>query len=80
MPFRATQYSPVPETIAPLDLKRLASWPTRQKLMLSIVYDLIDGVRNIEEIKFNSLLPPDVTEDALRILLSMKSIIIPVQM
>jgi hypothetical protein len=79
IPLRTIQYSPVPETIAPLDLKRLESWTTRQKLMLSIVYDLIDGTRNIEEIKSNSLLPAEVAEEALRVLLSMKLIVIPVQ-
>lgn len=78
IPPRPIPNSPVPKTIAPLDLDRLEGWTPRQKLMLSIVYDLIDGTANIEEIKSNSPLPPTVTEEALRVLLSMKLIVISV--
>ncbi|WP_151758568.1 hypothetical protein [Dictyobacter vulcani] len=78
IPVRPTQNSPVPKTIAPLNLDRLEGWTSRQKLMLSIVYDLIDGVTNIEEIKSHSPLPPAVTEEALRVLLSMKIIVMSV--
>lgn len=76
--LRATQHAPVPKTIAPLDFEKLESWTAKQKLMLSSVYDLIDGVLNIDDIKSNSILPAEVTEEALRLLLSMKLIVIPV--
>ncbi|GCE30764.1 hypothetical protein KDA_62480 [Dictyobacter alpinus] len=76
IPMRPTPNSPIPKTIAPLNLEMLEGWTSRQKLMLSIVYDLIDGVISIEEIKSKSPLAPAVTEEALRVLLSMKQIII----
>ncbi|GHO86319.1 hypothetical protein [Dictyobacter formicarum] len=78
VPPRSILNSPVPKTIAPLDLDRLEGWTSRHKLMLSIVYDLIDGTANIEEIKSKSPLPPAVTEEALRVLLTMKAIAISV--
>jgi hypothetical protein len=75
-PLRTTQHSPIPKTIAPLDFEKLESWTLKQKLMLSSVYDLIDGVLNIDDIKSNSILPTEVTEEALRVLLFMKLIVI----
>jgi hypothetical protein len=78
MPLNTMQHAPIPKAIAPLDLEKLESWTPRQKLMLSSVYDLIDGVLNIDDIKSNSILPAEVTEEALRVLLSMKLIIISV--
>lgn len=69
--------SPVPRKIAALDLDRLENWTYRQKLMLSIVFDAIDGHRSIEDIKNDVPLPPDVVEEALRLLMAMKVIVIP---
>ncbi|GCE08813.1 hypothetical protein [Dictyobacter aurantiacus] len=76
IPARPIPNSPVPKTIAPLDLDGLEGWTSKQKLMLSIVYGLINGAANIEEIKSKSPLPPSVTEEALRVLLAMKLIVI----
>jgi hypothetical protein len=45
--------------------------------MLSIVFDVVDGQRSIEDIKTDVPLPPNVVEEALRILLALKAIIIP---
>lgn len=78
LPPRPTQNSPVPKTVAPLNMDRLESWTSKQKLMLSMVYDLIDGNTSIDKIKSISPLPTEVTEEALRVLLSMKLITISV--
>jgi hypothetical protein len=69
--------SPVPRRIAPLDVEKLEGWTHRQKMMLSIVFDVVDGQRTIDEIIMDTPLSPTVVEEALRILLAMKVIIIP---
>jgi hypothetical protein len=74
--LRSTQGPPIPRRIAIPDLDKLEGWTTRQKMMLSIVFDLIDGQLDIEAIKARSPLPPDTTEEALRVLMAMKVIII----
>jgi len=78
IPPRPMPNAPVPRTIIQLNLDGLEGWTSKQKLMLSIVYDLVDGTANIEEIKSNSPLAPAVTEEALRVLLAMKVIVISV--
>jgi hypothetical protein len=69
-------YLPTPRVIAPLDVERLQGWTTTQKLMLSMVYDAIDGKKTIEDIKKEGPLPPNTIEEALRILLAMKVAVI----
>ncbi|GHP00964.1 hypothetical protein KSF_110110 [Reticulibacter mediterranei] len=69
--------SPIPQKIGSLDLEKLEGWTHRQKMMLSIVFDVVDGQRSIEDIKTDVPLPPNVVEEALRILLALKAIIIP---
>ncbi|QBD80939.1 hypothetical protein EPA93_35220 [Ktedonosporobacter rubrisoli] len=71
---QAEQNSPTPRIIAPLHLERLEGWTNSQKMMLSVVYEAINGQRNIEAIKVQAGLPPNVTEEALRILLALKVI------
>jgi hypothetical protein len=71
-----TQSAPVPRIVAPLDMVRLEGWSDQHKLMLSMVYEEIDGMRNIEEIKQRVPLTPNITEEALRILLALKSIVV----
>jgi hypothetical protein len=76
IPSRSNQGLPVPRRIATPDLDKLEGWTTRQKMMLSIVYDLIDGQLDIDAIRTRSPLAPETTEEALRILLTMKVIAI----
>jgi hypothetical protein len=45
-------------------------------MMLSMVYELVDGQHDIEVIKSKASLPADVTEEALRVLLALKVITI----
>jgi hypothetical protein len=71
------QSSPVPRKISSLDLERLEGWTNRQKMMLSIVFDVIDEQRTIEDIKNDVPLPPNVVEEALRVLIALKTITIP---
>jgi hypothetical protein len=70
--------SPVPRKLAALDLEKLDGWSTRQKMMLSLVFDAIDGQRSIEDMKNDVPLPPHVVEEALRILMALKVVTIPV--
>jgi hypothetical protein len=69
--------SPVPRKLASLDLEKLEGWTYRQKMMLSIVFDAIDGQRSIEDVKNDVPLPPNVVEEALRVLMALKVITIP---
>jgi hypothetical protein len=74
-------YSPVPRKTASLEreLERLTGWTSAQKHMLSTVYGAIDGRRSIDEIKKAVPLAPGGTDEALRILLALRVIIIPLQ-
>jgi hypothetical protein len=74
-------HSPVPRKIASLDreLERLTGWTSAQKYMLSAVYDAIDGRSSIDEIKKAIPLAPGGTDEALRILMALRVIIIPLQ-
>ena len=74
---RSPGSSPIPKRIALLDVEKLEGWTHRQKRMLSLVFDVIDGQRTVEVILTDTPLPPTVVEEALRILLAMKVIIIP---
>lgn len=72
-------HSPIPRKTASLEkeLERLTGWTSTQKYMLSAVYDAIDGRRSIDEIKRDVPLAPGGTNEALRILLALRVIIIP---
>jgi hypothetical protein len=66
--------APTPQVIARLDLNTLRGWTPQQQLILSAVFDVIDGRRSIEEIKMAVPLLPHVVEEALRVLLALKVI------
>lgn len=67
----ATYNTPVPKVIAALDLELLRGWSAKQKLMLSTVYEVIDGRKDIESLKKEVPLQANITEEALRVLLSL---------
>lgn len=75
-PPRPTHNAPVPSIVAPLDVTTLHGWTDQHKLMLTTVYRAIDGQRSIEELKRELPLRPEVTEEALRVLLALKVITI----
>lgn len=70
------QHAPVPRQIAVLDINRLEGWTSRHKKMLLLVYEAIDGQRSITDIQAEVPLPPEVVEEGLRILLTLKVIVI----
>lgn len=76
IPLNPTKNAPVPARIATLNLDRLEGWSQHHKMMLSMVYELVDGQHDIEVIKSKASLPADVTEEALRVLLALKAITI----
>jgi hypothetical protein len=68
--------SPIPQVTAVLNLDILHGWSTSHKMMLSVVYEAIDGQTSIDILKQTVPLPPHIVEEALRILLSLKCITI----
>lgn len=75
-PPRQEHSAPIPRIVAPLDITTLHGWTDQHKLMLTTVYRAIDGQRSIEEIKREMPLRPEVTEEAIRVLLALKVITI----
>ncbi|GCE45445.1 hypothetical protein EI42_02925 [Thermosporothrix hazakensis] len=69
--------SPIPQRVGQLDVDRLEGWTTRQKMMLSIVFELVDGQRSVMQIKEDAPLSPDIVDDALTILVNMRVITVP---
>ncbi len=68
-------FSPVPRRVASLPLERLEGWTDSQRTMLSMVYDSIDGLQDMEELKNSVPLPANVVEEALRMLLALRVIV-----
>lgn len=75
-PPRQEPGNPIPRIVAPLDVTTLHGWTDQHKLMLTTVYRAIDGQRSLNELKREMPLRPEVTEEALRVLLALKVIIL----
>ncbi|HTK06860.1 MAG TPA: hypothetical protein VL485_06820 [Ktedonobacteraceae bacterium] len=72
--MQPTAHEPVPRRIAALDLDKLQGWNAMQKMMLSLIFEAIDGQRTIAEIKAITPLKPAVIEEGLRILFALNVI------
>lgn len=59
---------PVPKVIAEIQLYMVSGWSLQQKQILQHVYGLIDGVRNIEQIKATAQVAPNIVEEIINIL------------
>lgn len=70
------QQPPIPRRTAELYVDRLVGWSSTHKLMLQVVYDQIDGRKDLNTIKKTVPLPSNVVEEALRILIALRVIII----
>lgn len=68
------QSSFIPRVIAPLDIRRLEGWTTKQILMVKLVYEVINGQKTIYDIQQDVPLPPAVVEEALRVLVALQVI------
>ncbi len=66
----------VPVAVSALYWERLSHWTPTQKQMLYSIFKMIDGVRTIREIKAGTALSPQVVEDALQVLLELRTITI----
>ncbi|HEX4206535.1 MAG TPA: hypothetical protein VHZ51_20520 [Ktedonobacteraceae bacterium] len=77
-PYQKGQLSSVPRIIAPLEpeMGRLTGWTAKQKYMLAMVYEAVDGRKTIEDIQREVPLSPNNTEEALRILVALKVLIV----
>jgi hypothetical protein len=75
-PYPVT-HAPVPRRIAPLETEKLGGeWTPLQKMMLSAVYETIDGQRSVDAIKATVSLPPKIVDEALYILVCLRVITI----
>ena len=70
-PF-ARSYVPPPPTISqaprpirPLDATFLNQFPAKQRLLLRMVYTLVNGQRTVEQIKAQVHVPPEVVDESL---------------
>lgn len=66
----------VPVAVSALYWERLSHWTPTQKQMLYSIFKMIDGVRTIREIKAGTALSPQIVEDALQVLLELRTITI----
>ncbi len=73
-PTGVVQTKAIPRQIAPFDLAQFVSVPNRERVVLRLVFTMIDGRRTIEEIKSKLSLSSDVIEWALQSLVTMKII------
>jgi hypothetical protein len=73
---RIKPYGSIPSVIMPLESLKLEGWTNQQILMLRSVYEVINGLRTIEEIQAKVPLDPKITVEALQVLLALKVIII----
>jgi len=78
-PSRSVRTQAVPRSIAVLDLARLANVPNRERMVLRLVFTMVDGRRTIEEIKARLTLSNDVVDWALQTLVSMSILVIDQQ-
>lgn len=67
---------PTPKRIALLKLEQLTGWSNSQKRLLATVYAAIDGRRTLEEITRTVPFSPRVTEELIRILLSLHVVVL----
>ena len=63
--------SPIPRRIAPLDIRRIQAWPTKERMLLHTVFTFIDGHHSVEEVKKRVSLSPKTVDDVLQTLLSL---------
>jgi hypothetical protein len=73
---RPVKTSPIPRRSAQLRVEQLSAWTPNQRTILYTIFTMIDGQKTIEELKANGRFPPDVVEEALRILFSLNVIVI----
>jgi hypothetical protein len=66
----------IPVAVSALYWDRLSHWTPTHKQMLYGIFKMIDGVRTIREIKASTTLSPQVVEDALLVLLELRTITI----
>lgn len=72
--IEANLNEPIPRRIAALNVTQLQGWSPMQRMMLSLIYESIDGQRSIAEIKEVIPLNPAVIEEGLRILFTLNVI------
>ena len=65
-------------TIAPIEWRLLTNWTPEQQQILYTVWRMIDGKRNIRDIKAmtSASIPASTVDEALRVLLKLKSVVL----
>lgn len=62
---------PVPRRVGALHAERLGGWSSRQKLILTLVFDAIDGQRTLQEIQELLPLSAQIVREAFHILVAL---------
>ena len=73
-PTPAAHASYIPRPLVALDMAVIQSFPAKDRLVLRMVFALIDGQRTSEQIKTQLRLPPEKVDEALRSLRAMRFI------
>jgi hypothetical protein len=73
-PAPAARASSIPRPLVALDTAVIQSFPAKDRLILRMVFALVDGQRTPEQIKMQLRLPPEKVDEALRSLRAMKFI------
>lgn len=67
--------SPIPRPLVyTLDPQQLQPWPPQQRYYLQQVFSLIDGQRNVDEIRYALPLAPTIVDEAIHVLLALNAI------
>jgi hypothetical protein len=66
----------IPRIVAPLRWEQFNHWTPEQKLLLQNVWKSIDGKRTIQDIKAGLPYPPQVANDIIQILLTLRIIVL----
>lgn len=70
-PSPSTRASYIPRPLVTLDAAVIQSFPTKDRLLLRMVFTLVNGQRTAEQIKAQLRLPPEKVDEALRSLYAM---------
>ncbi len=66
----------IPRAVAPLRWDQFNHWTNEQRLLLQYVWKSIDGKRTVQDVKVSLSYPPEMVDEVLEILLTLRIIIL----
>jgi hypothetical protein len=66
----------IPKAVAPLRWEQFHDWTPEQKLLLQNVWKNIDGRHTIQDVKAGLPYPPQMVDDIVQILLTLRIIVL----